>query len=244
MSAWSCCSPSGGALARGCKEFETGVLRSSLGFLFDSAAPVGVSWWHPRRTTGLACRAARRRRARRRAPGERRSAILAAARAIAKHAPRPDRLAHDGEHRLDLRRQRRERRARTLPDRRRGRSLEAARAEQIASELVECLTDAANDPECECDLDVHSSAEFEGYRVRPSSGEVALRSMPTRLRTQNAGDDERRWQRRKRTARPRPRGAEPDERHRAQSRPGERVSTSALEAVLDVAFALVERAGR
>ena len=54
------------------------------------------------------------------------------------------------------------------------RSLEAARAEQLASELVECLTDAANDPECECDLDVTLEREFEGYRVRPSSVEVEL----------------------------------------------------------------------
>ena len=67
----------------GAKEFETGVLRSSLGYLFDSAAPVGgvvvASPTHYRLAAelrGVAAHAGVR-------PENGRSAILAAARAIA-----------------------------------------------------------------------------------------------------------------------------------------------------------------
>jgi len=125
------------------------------------------------------------------------------------------------------------------------RSLEAARAEQLASELVECLTDAANDPECECDLDVTLERQFEGYRVRPSSVEVALAfdalrdcghdPAPT---TSGGGSDANALRSRGLAVLNLANGTE------RNHEPGERVSTSALEAILDVAFALVERAGR
>ena len=139
--------------------------------------------------------------------------------------------------------------ANVVPDRCRivgeARSLEAARAEQLASELVECLTDAANDPECECDLDVTLERQFEGYRVRPSSVEVALAfdalrdcghdPAPT---TSGGGSDANALRSRGLAVLNLANGTE------RNHEPGERVSTSALEAILDVAFALVERAGR
>ena len=124
------------------------------------------------------------------------------------------------------------------------RSLEGTRAEQLASELVECLTDAANDPECECDLDVTVERQFDGYRVRPSSPEVALafdalrdcghEPVPT---TSGGGSDANALRARGLAVLNLANGTE------RNHEPGERVPTAALEAILDVAFALVERAG-
>ena len=41
-------------------------------------------------------------------------------------------------------------------------------------ELADCLADAANDPECECDLDVALERLFDGYRVRSQAPELDL----------------------------------------------------------------------
>ncbi len=228
----------------GAKEFETGVLRSSLGYAFDSASPVGgvvvASPTHYRiaaELRGVAAHAGVR-------PENGRSAILAAARAIANmrlgrvdaHSTTNIGLISGGSA------------GNVVPDRCRvvgeARSLEGSRAEQLASELVECLTDAANDPECECDLDVTVERQFDGYRVRPSSPEVALafdalrdcgyEPVPT---TSGGGSDANALRARGLAVLNLANGTE------RNHEPGERVSTTALEAVLDVAFALVERAG-
>jgi tripeptide aminopeptidase len=122
------------------------------------------------------------------------------------------------------------------------RSLDAARAEQLASELAECFTDAANDPECECDLDVSLERQFDGYRVRPSSPEVALAFdalrdcgfEPSPIIT-GGGSDVNVLRSRGIAALNIANGTE------RNHEPGERVSTAALEAILDVALALVER---
>jgi len=228
----------------GAKEFETGVLRSSLGYAFDSASPVGgvvvASPTHYRiaaELCGVAAHAGVR-------PENGRSAILAAARAIANtrlgridaHSTTNIGLIAGGSA------------ANVVPDRcsvvGEARSLEGARAEQLASELVECLTDAANDPECECDLDVTVERQFDGYRVRPSSPEVALafdalrdcghEPVPT---TSGGGSDANALRARGLAVLNLANGTE------RNHEPGERVPTAALEAILDVAFALVERAG-
>ncbi len=229
----------------GAKEFETGVLRSGLGYVFDSASPVGgvvvASPTHYRvaaELRGVAAHAGVR-------PENGRSAILAAARAIANM--RLGRI--DAQTTANIGLISGGSAANVVPDRCRivgeARSLEAARAEQLASELVECLTDAANDPECECDLDVTLERQFEGYRVRPSSVEVALAfdalrdcghdPAPT---TSGGGSDANALRSRGLAVLNLANGTE------RNHEPGERVSTSALEAILDVAFALVERAGR
>jgi tripeptide aminopeptidase len=227
----------------GAKEFEVGVLRSRLGYTFDSASPVGgvvvASPTHYRiaaELRGVAAHAGVR-------PEMGRSAILAAARAIANM--RLGRI--DSETTANIGTIDGGSAANIVPDRCRvlgeARSLEAARAEQIASEIVECLTDAANDPECECDLDITMERQFDGYRVRPSSAEVTLafsalrecgyEPQPT---TSGGGSDANALRARGLDVLNLANGTE------RNHEPGERVSTAALEGILDVAFTLVERA--
>ena len=227
----------------GAKEFEVGILRSRLGYAFDSASPVGgvvvASPTHYRiaaELRGVAAHAGVR-------PEMGRSAILAAARAIANM--RLGRI--DSETTANIGTIDGGSAANVVPDRCRvlgeARSLEAARAEQIASELVECLTDAANDPECECDLDITMERQFDGYRVRPSSAEVTLafsalrecgyEPQPT---TSGGGSDANALRARGLDVLNLANGTE------RNHEPSERVSTAALEGILDVALALVERA--
>jgi tripeptide aminopeptidase len=228
----------------GAKEFETGVLRSTVGYAFDSAAPVGgvvvASPTHYRvaaELRGVAAHSGVR-------PESGRSAILAAARAIANM--RLGRI--DSQTTTNVGLISGGSAANIVPDRCQlvgeARSIEAARAEQLASELVECLTDAANDPECECDLDVTVERQFDGYRVRPSSAEVALAFDALRdcghepqATTSGGGSDVNALRARGLAVLNLANGTE----HNHE--PGERVSTTALEAILDVAFALVARAG-
>jgi len=229
----------------GAKEFETGLLRSKLGYVFDSASPVGgvvvASPTHYRiaaELRGVAAHAGVQ-------PERGRSAILAAARAIANM--RLGRI--DSQSTANIGTISGGDAANIVPDRCRlvgeARSLEGARAEQIASEIVECLTDAANDPECECDLDVTMEREFEGYRVRPSSAEVALAFAALRdcghqpePTTSGGGSDANALRARGLAVLNLANGTE------RIHEPGERVATAALEAILDIAFALVEHAAQ
>jgi tripeptide aminopeptidase len=227
----------------GAKEFEVGILRSRLGYTFDSAAPVGgvvvASPTHYRiaaELRGVAAHAGVR-------PEMGRSAILAAARAIANmRLGRIDSQTTANIGTIDGGSA-----ANIVPDRCRvlgeARSLDAARAEQLASEIVECLTDAANDPECECDLDASMERQFDGYRVRPSSAEVALafdalrdcgyEPQPT---TTGGGSDANVLRARGLAVLNLANGTE------RNHEPSERVGTAALEGILDVAIALLERA--
>ncbi|HUB76366.1 MAG TPA: M20/M25/M40 family metallo-hydrolase, partial [Solirubrobacteraceae bacterium] len=158
----------------GAREFEAGRLRSNVGYVLDAAMPLGgvvvAAPAYYRLTAelrGLAAHAGG-------APEQGRSAILAAARAIAKmQLGRIDAettanigTIHGGSA------------ANVIPDRCRvtgeARSIDGVRAQEVASAMAACLTDAANDPECECDLDVRLERDCDGYRVRPSAPEVAL----------------------------------------------------------------------
>lgn len=228
----------------GAKEFEVGVLRSRIGFAFDSASPLGgvvvASPTHYRVAAelhGVAAHAGVR-------PENGRSAILAAARAIANM--RLGRI--DSESTANIGTIVGGAAANVVPDRcalvGEARSLDPARAEQLASEIAGCLADAANDPECECDLDVTIERQFEGYRVRPSSAEVALAfgalrdcgHEPSPIASGGGSD----------VNALRPAGVAMLNLSNGTERnhePTERVATAALEAILDVALALVERAG-
>lgn len=158
----------------GAKEFETGILRSPVGYTFDAALPLGslivASPTYYRVTAelrGVAAHAGVN-------PETGRSAILAAARAISRMQLGrldPETTANigtiEGGSAVNI-----------VPDRCKlvgeARSIDAARAEELASSLVACLADAANDPQCECDLDVTLERIFDGYRVRPSAPELVL----------------------------------------------------------------------
>ena len=228
----------------GAKEFEVGVLRSRIGFAFDSASPLGgvvvASPTHYRLAAqlhGVAAHAGVR-------PENGRSAILAAARAIANM--RLGRI--DSESTANIGTIEGGSAANIVPDSctlvGEARSLDADRAEQLASEIAGCLADAANDPECECDLDVTVERQFEGYRVRPSSAEVALAFAALRdcghepsPIASGGGSDVNALRAAGLAMLNISNGTE------RNHEPTERVATAALEAILDVAIALVERAG-
>ena len=228
----------------GAKEFEVGVLRSRIGFAFDSASPLGgvvvASPTHYRVAAalhGVAAHAGVR-------PENGRSAILAAARAIANM--RLGRI--DSETTANIGTIGGGVAANVVPDHcalvGEARSLDPERAEQLASEIAGCLADAANDPECECDLDVTMERQFEGYRVRPSSAEVALAfdalrdcgHEPSPIAS-GGGSDVNALRAGGLSMLNLSNGTE------RNHEPTERVATAALEAILDVAIALVDRAG-
>jgi tripeptide aminopeptidase len=121
------------------------------------------------------------------------------------------------------------------------RSLDRARAEAVATEMVDHLQDGADANEC--DLDVTVERLFDGYRTRPSEpqvglAEAALRSCgyePSHIAT-GGGSDANALQA---AGFPCTNLANGTERNHE---PGERVSVDALEGMLEVAIALFEEA--
>jgi tripeptide aminopeptidase len=226
-----------GALA-----FDVGRLRSRFGYVFDHATPIGeivtaaptlhrvVAEFH-----GRAAHAGVR-------PEAGRSAIGAAARAIA--AMRLGRL--DAETTANVGTIQGGTAINVVPERCRiegeVRSVDRDRAEALATEMIDHLQDAAD--AAECDLDVTVERMIDGYRIRPRAVEVAvaeqaLRSCgyePVHILTGGASDANAF----------RAAGfacvnlADGTERNHE---PTERISTDALEGMLEVAIALVEQAG-
>jgi tripeptide aminopeptidase len=158
----------------GAKEFEVGRLRSEIGYTFDAAAPVGSvivaspTYYQLRAEfRGVAAHAGIR-------PEDGRSAILAASRAIA----RMELGRLDSESSANIGTIEGGSALNVVPSRcvvaGEARSLDAGRAEAIASDMVACLSDAANDPECECDLDVKVERLFDGYRLGTTSRELRV----------------------------------------------------------------------
>jgi tripeptide aminopeptidase len=227
---------------RGACAFETGQLRARCGFVFDHAAPIGkvvvASPTHHKLIAefeGVEAHAGVR-------PEQGRSAIAAAARAVAAMAlGRLDAettanvgLIDGGGASTNV-----------VPARCRVeaevRSLDAARAEAVVAELVDRLHDGAN--AAECDVDVTVARLFEGYRTRPSAppvavAERALRASGYEPRTivTGGGSDANAL---------RAAGFECVNLANGTERnhePGERVSVAALEGMLDVTFELIEAA--
>ena len=158
----------------GARAFDVSSLRSDFGYVFDHASPIGEvvldSPTHFRIEAsfrGAAAHAGIR-------PEEGRSAILAAARAV---ASMPLGRLDDGttvnvgtiaggsainvvpEHC-------------SLPLE--ARALEDERAEAVVAEIVDRVHEAANLPDCDCDVDVSVERTFSGYRLRPSSAAVRV----------------------------------------------------------------------
>jgi len=182
---------------QGAKAFDASKLRSELGYVYDHASPIGeiivaspTFYRLQARFRGQAAHAGVR-------PEDGRSAILAAAKAIA--AMRlgrldPDTTAnigniHGGADGTNI-----------VPERctllAEARSLDEATADVVISEMVDRCYDGANDPLCECDVDVSVERLFRGYRHKPSAAsvvaaEAALRSCgytPRRVNTGGASD--------------------------------------------------------
>ena len=157
---------------RGSREFDISKLRSAFGWVFDHATPIGevvvASPTHYRILAELRGRAAHAGVR----PEVGRSAVVAAANAIA--AMRLGRL--DAETTANVGRIDGGSAINVIPERCRieaeVRSLDADRAETVTTELVDHLQDAANAGEC--DLDVNVERMFAGYRTKARAPQLAV----------------------------------------------------------------------
>jgi tripeptide aminopeptidase len=224
----------------GAKAFDVSRLRSDFGYVFDHASAIGevivASPTYFRLEAdfhGKAAHAGIR-------PEDGRSAILAAARAIA--AMPLGRLddettANVGSVRGGVGA------TNVVPDRCRllaeARSLDPARVEEVVAALVDAVHDGA--AAAECDVDVVCEKLFTGYRVKPpapelAAAEAALRACgyePRRIQTGGASDANALHA----AGFPCLNLANGTERNHE---PTERVSVAALEGMLDVALVLLE----
>ena len=228
---------------RGSREFDTARLSSSFGYVFDHATPIGeivlASPTHYRvfaELHGRAVHAGIR-------PEAGRSAIAAAAGAVA--SMRLGRL--DAQTTANVGTIAGGSAINVVPERctleAETRSLDPARAEAVATEMVDHLQDAANAHEC--DLDVTVQRMFEGYRTRPRAAQVelaerALRACgyePRHIVTGGASDANS-FESQGFACTNLANGTE------RNHQPDERVSADALEGMFDVAIALIEEAAR
>jgi tripeptide aminopeptidase len=228
----------------GARAFDASLLRSDFGYVFDHASPIGDvvlnSPTHFRVEAsfhGAAAHAGLR-------PEEGRSAILAAARAIT--AMPLGRL--DEETTVNVGTIAGGTVMNVVPERcslvAEVRGLRDERAEGVLAEVVDRIHEAANLPECECDVDVSVQRTFSGYRLpatRPAvqAAETALRACgfePVRISSGGASDANALLAHGFQTVNL----ANGTERNHE---PGERVSAAALEGMLDVALALLDAAG-
>ena len=228
----------------GAKAFDTSQLQSAYGYVFDHASPIGeivvASPTYYRLEAefhGKAAHAGIR-------PEDGRSAIAAAARAIA--AMRLGRLDEEttanvgtidgGAGGTNVVPER----CRVLAE---ARSLSQSSVEAVVAEMVDHCHDAANDPGIECDVDVSVERLFQGYRHKATApqvpvAEAALRACgyePRRILT-GGGSDANVFEA---AGFPCTNLANGTERNHE---PTERVSVAALEGMLDVALALLDEA--
>jgi tripeptide aminopeptidase len=157
---------------RGSREFDVSRLRSEFGYVFDHATPIGgivvASPTHHRIVAEFRGRAAHAGLR----PEGGRSAIVAAARAIA--AMRLGRL--DDQTTANVGTISGGSAINVVPERctlvAEVRSLDEDRAEAVTTESIDHLQDAANASECDLDLTVERM--FEGYRISQRAPHVAL----------------------------------------------------------------------
>ena len=226
----------------GAKAYDASQLTSELGFVFDHATPIGevvvaspTYYRVDAEFRGQAAHAGIR-------PEDGRSAVQAAARAIA--AMELGRLddettaniasVHGGVGGTNV-----------VPERclvvGETRSLSDASAETVVATMVDQFYEAANDPQCQCDLDVDVQRLFSGYRQKTGdpgvvAAEAALRSLgytPKRILT-GGGSDANAFAAAGLSVTNIANGTE---RNHQSS---ERVSQAALEGMLDVTFVLLD----
>jgi tripeptide aminopeptidase len=226
---------------RGARAFDRGRLSSEFGYVFDHASPIGgivlASPTYDRIVAVIHGRSAHAGLH----PERGRSAVAAAARAVA--AMRLGRL--DAETTANVGTIAGGTAVNVVPQLCRleaeVRSVDEARIDGLTTEMVDHLHDAANG--AECDLDVTVERLFRGYRTRPSApgvlaAERALRACgyePQHLVT-GGGSDANAFEA---AGLPCLNLADGTERNHE---PGERISIDALEGMLEVAIALVDSA--
>ncbi len=223
---------------RGARAFDVGRLSSDFGYVFDHASPIGelvlASPTYHRLTADFHGRAAHAGIR----PEDGRSAIAAAANAVA--AMRLGRL--DPETTANVGTIEGGTAGNVVPEHcvvvAEARSLDEARVEAVVTEMVDHFNDAAGAGECDLDLTVEK--QFKGYRTRPGAPHIALAERalrdcgyePKRIVT-GGGSDANAFES---AGFPCANLANGTERNHE---PGERVSVVALEGMLDVAIALV-----
>jgi tripeptide aminopeptidase len=223
---------------RGAKEFDLGGLRSEYGFVFDHASPIGElilaapSYYSIEgRFRGKAAHAGL-------CPEKGHSAIEAAAAAVA--ATRFGRL--DPETTANVGRIEGGSASNVVAERCylqcEARSIDHERAGALATSIVDAMTEAASDRECDVEIDVEEL--FRGYKVPRGSApvEVATRALeavgiePRPIST-GGGSDANVFQARGFNCLNVANGTE------AAHQPDERVTVDALETMLDIALGLV-----
>ena len=229
------------AASAGANMFDAASLKSGVGYVFDHSSPIGEmvlsSPSHFRLEASFRGAAADVAVC----PQEGRSAILAAARAIASM-----RLgALDEETTVNVGTISGGTAMSVVPERcslvAEVRSLSDDRAHALLGELVDRIHEAANTPECECDVDVSVQRTFSGYRLPAKApavraAETALRACghePTRVASGEASVANALLAQGLATVNL----ANGTERN---GQAGERVSVAALEQMLDVAVALLD----
>ena len=226
---------------RGSREFDVSRLRSSFGYVFDHATPIGeivvASPSHYRIAAeyrGRAAHAGVR-------PEAGRSAVAAAAQAIA--AMRLGRL--DAETTANVGMIEGGTAINVIPERcsleAEVRSLDDARATAVATEMIDHLQDAAN--VAECDLDLNVERMFSGYRTKPQASQLAvaeraLRACGYETRHIDSGgaSDANSFEAAGFACTNLADGTE----HNHE--PGERISVDALESLLEIAITIVDEA--
>jgi tripeptide aminopeptidase len=225
----------------GAAEFDPSVLRSDYGYVFDHASPIGEviidSPCHFRieaRFRGAAAHAGIR-------PQDGRSAILAASRAISS-------MRHgliEGEGTVNVGMIEGGTAINVVPERcelvAEVRGIDDARGESLVAELVDRVHEAANRPDCDCDVDIGVRRTFSGYSLAPSAppvraAEAALRSRghePVRISSGGGSDANALIASGFQTVNL----ANGTERNHE---PGERVAAAALEEMLGVCRALLD----
>ena len=232
---------------RGAYEIDTGRFKAGVGYVFDHATPIGeviaasptyVQW-----EAVLEGRAAHAGIS----PEEGRNAIVAAARSVSRipsgridDATTANVASITGgaaTHGTNI----------VAPDCRvtgEARSLEEGVAERLADEVVEAFHDAANEPDCACDVDVTLERSFEGYRIEPGEpgAKIAVTALEAcgheaRLVDSGGGSDANAFRSAGLAVTNLANGTE------RPHMPDERVSAEALEQMLDVVIALTDGAG-
>jgi tripeptide aminopeptidase len=224
----------------GARAFDAGRLRSAFGFVFDHATPIGGivvgSPTHFRIEAAFRGAAAHARIR----PEQGRSAILAAARALASmpHGRLDDETTVNvgtiaGGSAINVVAEHCELTAEV-------RSLRDARAEEVVAEIVARIEAAANLPECDCDADITVERTFAGYTLPRSAVPVAVAERALRACgyepvhvTSGGGSDANALIAQGMQTVNLANGTE------RNHEPGERVSVDALEGMLDVALELV-----
>ncbi len=227
----------------GATEFDVSRLRSRYGYVFDHATPIGeivlaAPTLHRMvaEFRGRAAHAGVR-------PEDGRSAIAAAAKAIA--AMRLGRI--DPETTANVGTIEGGTAINVVPERCRVeaevRSVDQQRVETLATEMIDHMQDAAD--AAECDLDVTVERMIQGYRTRPKATQVAVAEQalracgyePRHIITGGASDANAL----EAAGLPCTNLADGTEHNHE---PTERISIDALEGLLELAIALVEESGR